>query len=226
MGGVAEMRDNGPMTAVEGANPAPAEGSQAPPFRVLRDFLSADNAAALLAHAAAREASFAATRIRVGDRSDVEPTRRVSLGLRDRGGTGPLVERRLRAIAGELAAALGMAPFAISRVELELVAHGDGAFLTRHVDLRIASELPDMRAVSTVYYAHREPRGFTGGALRLYSPLAPGAFVDVEPAHNSLVAFPSWVPHEVLPVRVPSGDFRDSRFSMNCWLYALKPGAK
>ena len=226
MGGVAKMRDKAEMSAVEGTAPAPAAHGQAPPFRVLRDFLSAGEAAGLLAHAAARQAAFNATRIRVGERRDVDPTRRVSLGLRDRGETGPLIEHKLRGVAGELAPALGMAPFAISRVELELVAHGEGAFLTRHVDLRIASKLSDMRAVSTVYYAHREPKGFTGGVLRLYSPLDPGAFVDIEPAHNSLVAFPAWVPHEVLPVSVPSGDFMDSRFSVNGWLYARKPGAK
>ena len=43
------------------------------------------------------------------------------------------------------------------------------------------------------------------------------AHIDLEPLRNSLVAFPSWVPHEVRPIGVPSGDFGDYRFALNCW---------
>jgi Rps23 Pro-64 3,4-dihydroxylase Tpa1-like proline 4-hydroxylase len=45
-----------------------------------------------------------------------------------------------------------------------------------------------------------------------------GAFVDIEPTNDTLVFFPSWFPHEVLPVACPSGRFEDSRFAINCWV--------
>jgi Rps23 Pro-64 3,4-dihydroxylase Tpa1-like proline 4-hydroxylase len=43
------------------------------------------------------------------------------------------------------------------------------------------------------------------------------AHIDLEPVRNSLVAFPSWVPHEVRPIAVPGGDFEGYRFALNCW---------
>jgi Rps23 Pro-64 3,4-dihydroxylase Tpa1-like proline 4-hydroxylase len=106
------------------------------------------------------------------------------------------------------------------------VAHSDGALLRRHIDMQRAPGVSSVRVLSGVYYLHREPKVFTGGLLRIYSLLAPGRFVDIEPVHNTLVTFPAWVPHEVLPVSCPSGDFMDSRFAVNCWLYALRPGAE
>jgi Rps23 Pro-64 3,4-dihydroxylase Tpa1-like proline 4-hydroxylase len=80
--------------------------------------------------------------------------------------------------------------------------------------------------LSGVYYFHARTNAFTGGALRLY-PFAIGStnrFIDVEPVHNSFAAFPSCVMHEVMPVRCPSRQFRDARFSINCWVHvARKP---
>ena len=75
---------------------------------------------------------------------------------------------------------------------------------------------------SAVYYFHRSPKSFSGGALRLYSFEASeerGTFVDIEPTNDTLVFFPSWFPHEVRPVVCPSGRFEDSRFAINCWVH-------
>jgi SM-20-related protein len=78
------------------------------------------------------------------------------------------------------------------------------------------------RVVSAVYYFHRLPKSFSGGALRVY-PLAgrekSNTFVEIEPVNDTLVFFPWWFPHEVLPVVCPSGQFEDSRFAVNCWVY-------
>jgi Rps23 Pro-64 3,4-dihydroxylase Tpa1-like proline 4-hydroxylase len=46
------------------------------------------------------------------------------------------------------------------------------------------------------------------------------AFADIEPGQNRLVAFPSWAPHEVMPISCPSRRFIDSRFAVNCWAWA------
>ncbi len=127
----------------------------------------------------------------------------------------------------EMLTALSMTPIAIAKIELEMVAHGDGGFYRRHIDLNARREAETIRALSGVYYFHARPRAFSGGQLRLYAS-ATGAtdkFIDVEPAHNSLAVFPSWVMHEVMPVACPSHRFEDSRFSVNCWVHVLRKPA-
>jgi Rps23 Pro-64 3,4-dihydroxylase Tpa1-like proline 4-hydroxylase len=106
-----------------------------------------------------------------------------------------------------------------SSYEIELVAHGDGAFFSRHIDTYTTRK--SQRVISGVYYFHRQPKAFSGGELRLYGLTKgdqTGPFVDVIPENDTLVTFPSWYPHEVLPVRCPSGRLEDSRFAVNCWI--------
>jgi Rps23 Pro-64 3,4-dihydroxylase Tpa1-like proline 4-hydroxylase len=115
---------------------------------------------------------------------------------------------------------LGTTPFQPQEFELEIVAHGDGAFYGRHRGSYVQASTTNRRVVSAVYYFHRSPKSFSGGALRLYSFEASeerGTFVDIEPTNNTLVFFPSWFPHE--PVVCPSGRFEDSRFAINCWVH-------
>ena len=213
------------MSAADDARPMSAKRSIMPPHRVLEGFLSTAEAAGLLAHAAAREAAFTPTRVGAKNHRSVAPGIRVSTSTRDLGEFQPLLRRRLRGIAAEITAALRLSAFETSQVELELVAHGDGAFYRRHVDTVIATDRAHIRVLSGVYYFHRQPKGFSGGALRLYAIGDNDRFVDIEPSHNSLLLFPSWAPHEVRPVSCPSGQFMDSRFAINCWLYARHPGA-
>ena len=81
---------------------------------------------------------------------------------------------------------------------------------------------PSQRVISAVYYFYRLPKSFSGGVLRLHSVAGggeEGSFVDIEPTNDTLVFFPSWFPHEVLPVACPSGRFEDSRFTINCWFH-------
>ncbi|MDB5677564.1 2OG-Fe(II) oxygenase [Sphingomonas bacterium] len=128
------------------------------------------------------------------------------------------IEGYVTALLPGLLAELGIKPFPVSRFELELVANNDGDFYRTHIDTKMGPrEGRGTRLVSMVYYFHVEPKAFTGGALRLFSLASKSVFADVEPAQNRLVAFPSWVPHEVRPTICPSGAFTDSRFSINCW---------
>jgi SM-20-related protein len=195
------------------------------PFRVLPDFLDAADAERLLAYVADREAAFQATSVGDGEKQRIDPRVRVSASLRDLGEFAPLLRARLRAQAAELTAALRLTPFETERIELELVAHGDGAFYRRHIDLVTGVDAP-RRMVSGVYYFHRRPKGFAGGELRLYAIGDPDRFVDVEPVHNALLVFPAWAPHEVRRVSCASGAFMDSRFAVNCWFYARRLGAE
>lgn len=120
---------------------------------------------------------------------------------------------------------LGYPPFAVTRIEMQMTAHGDGAFFKVHDD----AASPDIaqRALTFVYYFQvREPRGFSGGALRLYQTY-PGStqnwddsqFREIEPLDNAIVFFDSRLMHEVMPVSVPSSEFSDCRFTLNGWLH-------
>jgi Rps23 Pro-64 3,4-dihydroxylase Tpa1-like proline 4-hydroxylase len=76
-----------------------------------------------------------------------------------------------------------------------------------------------------VYYFNREPKGFTGGELRIYDDVvrngklsSTDTFQVIEPRHNSIVFFQSAIMHEVMPVSMPSKQFRDARFTVNGWV--------
>ena len=133
------------------------------------------------------------------------------------------VGRRMRELFPALSADLHSTPFELDELELELVAHGDGAFFGRHIDIFTGADanIGQQLILSAVYYFHAQPKGFSGGVLRLFAlgslSYKDVEFLDIEPEHDTLVVFPSWVPHEVRRVSCPSGRFADSRFAINCW---------
>jgi SM-20-related protein len=194
-----------------------------PPYVVLRDFLDEATLAGLLDYAVARQADFLPTRL---NSKMVDPAIRVSAGLRELGGYRAVFKTKVLGLVPELIARLQVTRFESPTLETELVAHGDGAFFKRHIDTQTAnySDVDRIRVLSGVYYFNAEPRAFRGGALRLYAigGKPDENFVDVEPLNNSLLVFPSWAPHEVMPVRVPSQRFIDSRFAVNCWVLRQK----
>jgi predicted 2-oxoglutarate/Fe(II)-dependent dioxygenase YbiX len=208
--------------------------SAPPPHIVYQDFLAEEDRAAILAHLVASEARFTESRVFGGA---VKPDRRLSRSLHDCGPAAALLERALRSHLPAIFADLHTRPFALARVEIEAVAYGDGARFAAHTDLAIGAgrrqleevtESGSDRLLSGVYYLHGEPKKFSGGALRLYGfhgEGAPARHIDIEPAQNSLVVFPSWVRHEVTKVDCPSGAFADHRFAVNCWLRRARPPA-
>jgi SM-20-related protein len=193
-----------------------------PIYTVHRDFLPQAKALALLDYVQANEERFKPSLVGVVDSLRVDETVRVSSLLQDFGPMKQELRALLAPLAPALAAELKTNPFETSRIELELAAHNDGAFFRRHIDTQRADDEAfkrDLRVLSGVYYFHAMPKAFTGGALRLYAMGSrdEGKFVDVEPLHNSLVFFPSFMPHEVMRVSCPSKRFMDSRFAINCW---------
>ncbi len=189
------------------------------PHIVRREFLSDEECARLLAWALDNAQRFRPAALSGGR---VNEDIRRSLSLRDMGAMGAIFKEKMAAAAAGLIEDLRVTPFEISHIELELVAHNHGAHFQRHIDTYTTtrSKRGD-RMLSAVYYFHREPKAFAGGALRLHAigdpPDEDGQ--DVAPDQNTLVVFPSWGPHEVLPVSCSSGAFEDSRFAVNCWLY-------
>jgi hypothetical protein len=196
------------------------------PFGVRKDVLPPETVAALLDYVRDNAARFAPATVRYGPEPAVNTTVRVSSLLRDLGPFQTMFEDLLRPLAHDVARGFGMKPFAVSRFELELAAHNDGAFFLRHIDTMWDAATRTGRILSGVYYFHGSPKGFDGGELRLHTGLAGGgdvSFSDIAPVHNSLAVFPSWLAHEVLPVRCASGRFVDSRFAVNCWLHGSAP---
>ncbi len=192
------------------------------PHLRIADFLDAPTHAALLDWTLLNEARFVPAQLAGGM---VKPEARVAMVLRDLGPLAMILDTRMRAEAPIWTAALRSTPFETSEVELELAAHNDGGHFTLHSDTYASAEAArGDRMLSAVYYFYRQPRAFEGGALRLHRlGASPGdAGLDVAPDDNSLVVFPSWGPHEVMPISCASGAFADSRFAVNCWIYRAR----
>ena len=162
----------------------------------------------------------------------MDPDRRIALITRKLDGIGHDLHDRFLAAFPAVAAATGYRGLPPTSIELELAAHGDGAYFAPHIDIPVgpgrkplSGNPHDDRLLSGVYYFHYCPRAFSGGELRLFRLGAdpegigqdPANHVDIDPIDNSLVVFPSWVTHEVRQIRCPGVEFAQYRFALNCW---------
>ena len=136
-----------------------------------------------------------------------------------------LVVAKIRAVMPEVIPNLKMPPFTVGRVECQVTASTDGSYFRPHTDAGKGA-IDATRKLTYVYYFNREPKGFTGGELRVYvDELNNGKFSStdtfqlVEPRNNSIVFFNAAIMHEVTSVQVPSKDFGDSRFTVNGWIH-------
>lgn len=200
----------------------PAPRALMPPYLLVEDFLDAELAEALLDYAIAKEPDYVQSGVgRAGREGRVNLNIRASLATRDLGVFRPQLKKIILAAVPGFTERLQATRIALPKLELQLVAHNDGAFYKRHCDSQTGAAENGIRVLSAVYYFHRRPKGFSGGALRLFAigDLAYSKFLDIEPANNSLLVFPSWAPHEVRPVECPSRAFAASRFAINCWVY-------
>jgi len=193
------------------------------PHLVVRNFFSEPIVARLLEYAERQREAFKHSTVgSEGKTGNVDPSTRVSHVFRPIKEFKPMVIERVEGLLGEINQALGGPPLAPTSYEIELVAHGHGAFYAQHIDTMTKDDdRTTLRVVSMVYYFCATPARFSGGQLRLHSLAASreaGTYVDIEPENDTAVFFPSWFPHEVLPVVCESGQFMDSRFAINCWL--------
>jgi Rps23 Pro-64 3,4-dihydroxylase Tpa1-like proline 4-hydroxylase len=193
-----------------------------PPHATFTDILSPAEHDGLLAWVLAHEAALKPATF-VGGVYD--PRQRLSRSLpRSRNGPWQVpLRERVAELFPELLRAAKTKPFELAEIDLKLVAYGDGDFIAAHSDTVTGSRRGNTdRILAAIYYFHREPKGYSGGELRLYPFGAAGAETDpfdaVEPRRNSLTVFPAWAMHSVTPVSVPSRRYEDSRFAVNCWL--------
>jgi SM-20-related protein len=192
------------------------------PRHVVREnVLPAEECAALLDWVLTNEALLVPSRIGTGVTA---PNFRNSWSVHrsnERPWLEPMVAR-MKGLGPGLMDELGLPPVPIDKMEADMVAYRDGGFVRPHIDTAAGEnrEASD-RMLTMVYYFHREPKGFSGGALRLHPPSRPPddapQFSEVVPSQNSIIAFAAWAPHEVMPVSVPSGRFEDGRFAINFW---------
>jgi SM-20-related protein len=202
--------------------------SKPPQYGFISNWLGNEMLTRLLNFAQTSRDSFKTSGLGYGDNNRVDPTRRRSQKLTKLDGLENELRAHFEAALPSMFEKLGCAPFEPDQFELEMVAHGDGAFFARHRDTGMQSNKLGGRAISAVYYFHRLPKSFSGGVLRLHSIASSGkdgSFIDIEPTNDTLVFFVSWFPHEVLPVACPSGLFEDSRFAINCWVHRSKGAA-
>ena len=118
---------------------------------------------------------------------------------------------------------LGHPKFEITRVEMQMTAHGDGCFYKVHTDA--GSKKTETRELTYVYYFYQKPKQFSGGELKIYdTEMKNNSFKQkersqtIEPLNNSIVFFNSRCKHEVLPISCDSEYFQYSRFTLNGWL--------
>jgi Rps23 Pro-64 3,4-dihydroxylase Tpa1-like proline 4-hydroxylase len=187
-----------------------------PPHGIVRNWLGVEVVERLLTYARSNKDRFKESQVTswLDGSQRIDPTVRISRKL----GLGDLkdeVTAKFEQLLPTIFETLRLKPF-IPTLELQFVAHGNGAFFSRHRDT-----LRDHhRIITAVYYFHALPKAFSGGVLRLHSLAATGergTFVDIFPEFDMVAYFPSMFLHEVLPIESASGEFLDSRFAINCW---------
>jgi SM-20-related protein len=205
-------------------------GGPIPPHFLYSDFLSVDANSGLLDWVLGHEELLGPSTLGADNTVDLSKrrSRSLRLGLQMQPWRDMIIDR-VTAAMPDLFGKAGMQPFEVSRFELELVVYEDGAHFHAHRDIvDIGKPAAEDRVLTGIYYFHAVPKGFSGGALRLFrfgvSEPTAGNYVDIEPEQNRFLIFPSWALHSVGTVRVPSGLFRDSRFAINVWLYRARTG--
>jgi len=206
----------GADTPLPAARPAPWPGA----FVRLEDFLDGARHHELLKLVTREAREFEPST--VGGMGANGPEPRVDLGVRASfrlPGIAPIAEWLRPLIAAclpSMSARLGVAPFPVEVIELKCTAYGDGHFFRVHSD----SRHHPTRRISFIYYFHRLPKRYSGGALLLYDgdPTDPiRCFLDsvtrLDTLDNSIVFFPSGTHHEVTTVVNPSGRLEDARFT-------------
>jgi hypothetical protein len=166
------------------------------PFVLANEVLPGDIHSALVAHALSQ---------------DVEVPRSNEIHELELGPLEESVARALRSQMAHGAATLGVSHRVEVELQFRLFAVGD----TRAVcwDANSAGLL------HMIYHFHKQPKGFTGGGVRLFDGRsengirrATASFRDLEIGDNDLLIFPEDVVSAGLPVRCPTRAFEDGLF--------------
>jgi hypothetical protein len=190
------------------------------PVIIVDDFIGRAWAEQLVQYAIAHESDFLPSKVAVGHGGIIDESRRVSRVNHDVGPIMPLIEPAIRKAVDEAIPGLGLVNVDSYLLEPELSWCGNGGFFKTHADTLYRDRLANQRVMTVVYYFYKEPKAFTGGQLCLYGLGADATGSprqEVAPRFDRAVFFPSWFPHEVLPV-LSSDIFAHGRFAITCWV--------
>lgn len=196
-----------------------------PPVVIVEDFVGEARAEQLLQYAIAHESGFRPSKVALQHEGILDESRRVSMVNCDIYPVMPLIDPVIRKAVDEALPKLGLVNVESYHLEPELTWCGDGGFFKTHVDT--LQYRASRRVLTMVYYFYKEPKAFTGGQLRLYGLRTDAdsrIYQEIEPRRDRAVFFPSWFPHEVLPVHCTSRAFADGRFAINCWVHKTPRG--
>jgi Rps23 Pro-64 3,4-dihydroxylase Tpa1-like proline 4-hydroxylase len=208
-----------PVAAAPAAGAAQGHGELIRhPVVQIDSFLTGSEVAWLMELTFAAESQFVPSRI-----SDNKEDYRQSLMLSAPEALKKLFVSKIQALMPEVMPQLRLGRFAVGDIDCQVTASTDGSYFKAHTDA--GANETWKRQFTYVYYFNREPKSFAGGELRIYDDTirngkfaATESFQSIEPRHNSIIFFQAAVMHEVMPVHVPSKQFRDSRFTVNGWI--------
>ena len=195
------------------------------PIVIFDEFLVAQEWRSLLDFTLSHTEQFAATEvIGANGHSRLDHHYRRSRVIFDLGPFHQLFVERLLTFLPHVVLRLSLPPFPVAHMEIQMTGTNHGEYFRVHAD-NDAGQVSG-RTLTFVYFFYREPCGFAGGALRIYDTRrenghssALGPYRDVYPSQNQVVFFDSGCLHEILPVGCSSGDFANSRFTVNGWFH-------
>jgi SM-20-related protein len=120
---------------------------------------------------------------------------------------------RLRALLPDIIRAFPDVPLD-PEIEMQMTSHGEGDYFKWHND-NASPDTANRVLTYVCYFNLSDEKRFSGGELIIE---VNGSKYQVQPTHNTIILFPSCLSHEVLPVHVPSGQWEDSRMTLNGWL--------
>lgn len=223
------MAGEGPLTPAAAArtqvrltqdtdSPATGAAFDATPYLTLDDFLGTGPAGALLDHACRQLPRFEKAGVGHSEKWKINPAIRSARLTGDLGPHRDILRLAIRSVLPRILDEFGMKTPVEFKFEMTLVNYRDGDFYRRHIDTFTGGGTSRLsRLITCVYYVHRQPRVFTGGDLRLHS-ISGNRFIDIESRFDRLAVFPSWLPHEVLPVGLQVEDPAAGRFAVNIWV--------
>jgi len=192
-------------------------GIRAAPFVLLKDFLTGDFHDALLPFLVSARERFVPM---LGGNKEYQPHHRQALDYPDKWEGKQRFRICLARILAQAIPRLHLPSFQIGPIEVCVRAYQDGHFFKVHQDAS-ANSAYATRLINFVYYFHKQPRPYSGGDLLLFDTdveadaLAMAGFTRVVPQDNALILFPCNFYHSVVPIRCPSKEFADSRFTIN-----------
>lgn len=218
-----------PPVLIQSETPHPPAAEAPPNHVVIDDFLTPGENDRLLAYALDNEAAFEGGSVIAG--AEGHRKSKVLFAIKHSKWRDVFLNR-LKLHLPYVLLALSAPHFRLGDFEIQLTASNDGDYFKPHADRTPEQAGAADRQITYVYYLHREPRPFAGGGLLLYGgrpdPLVyvnARSVTTIEPRNNCLVLFASQRWHELDMVRCPSGNFADSRFTVNGWLHPARAGS-